>query len=227
MVSSVLIQRFLGISRTLFKMIRALSRLWIGLLTSSSDSASSEIRVPIILQSESGTMGRGSPSHREVQSRCDHTYGDWFGRPTVYRPLPRELQPRLPERRKRLGGVLLIFRKDLLVQRVHCEVPNVYAADIKNERTCRITGVYAPKSKSGNWEALSGLTAESCIVLGDFSIDLECRKDETLANELLGWAEARALTSMTADRPASVRSERTIGYALARRILSTLQLCAD
>jgi hypothetical protein len=70
------------------------------------------------------------------------------------------------------GGVLLIFKVSLPVVRVKCDIPNVCIADIKCELPVRIIGVYAPKSKTWNWNDLSQYITDQCCIFGDFNLDL-------------------------------------------------------
>jgi hypothetical protein len=125
------------------------------------------------------------------------------------------------------GGVLLIFKVSLPVVRVKCDIPSVCIADIKCELPVRIIGVYAPKSKTWNWNDLSQYITDQCCIFGDFNLDLvqQCNKKEV--NELLHWSDSLALNTTIPSYPTSLRSDRTIDYTFNRGISLTLQTCDD
>jgi len=52
-----------------------------------------------------------------------------------------------------------------------------------------------------------------CVVVGDFNIDVS--KDGSKANSLLEWADANFLAPYIPDTPTSLRSNRTVDYALS------------
>ena len=124
-------------------------------------------------------------------------------------------------------GVLMLFKPSISVKRVKCDTPNVCIVDVQLESTVRLFGIYAPKSKSWHWDNLSYLVKGDCVMFGDFNIDLECKKDEKCAKELEEWLESLALTPTVPDSPTSLRSDRTIDYALARGISLRIQVLPD
>ncbi len=125
------------------------------------------------------------------------------------------------------GGVLMLFKSSLIVTRVKCDTPNVCIVDVKLERTIRLLGIYAPKSKTWSWDTLSKYINDSCSLFGDFNIDLESKKDERAANDLVKWSEVRALVPVLPEASTSLRSERIIDYAFTRGTPLTLQTCVD
>jgi hypothetical protein len=111
------------------------------------------------------------------------------------------------------GGILVFVRMDIVVSRVKCSIPNVCAVDIHLEQPIRIIAIYAPESKSWKWDELSCLTTSKCIVMGDFNVDLE--KDGDKAELLLQWMDGLNLIPTVPDTNTSLRSDRTIDYALS------------
>ena len=93
--------------------------------------------------------------------------------------------------------------------------------DLHLEESIRIVALYAPTSKSWKWSDLSSFTSTRCIVMGDFNVDLE--KDGDKADSLLEWMDSRALGPCVPDKNTSLRSDRTIDYALAAGIEVTIQ----
>ena len=49
-------------------------------------------------------------------------------------------------------------------------------------------GVYAPDSRSWNWQNLSTFVSDNCVIFGDFNVDLE--QDGNKAESLLDWADS-------------------------------------
>ena len=111
------------------------------------------------------------------------------------------------------GGVLVLTREDLQVTRVGCKLPNVCVFDVVGDDTLRVVGVYAPESKSWNWEDLSSWISTKCVVVGDFNIDII--QDGAKATNFLAWADDNFLAPFTPGSPTSLRSDRVIDYALA------------
>jgi len=125
------------------------------------------------------------------------------------------------------GGVLIVVRPGICCSRIKCDIPNICVVDIKLEETVRILGVYAPKSKTWKWDDLSQFSSNSCCILGDFNIDLDDRKDEKAAKDLLQWSDSLGLTPVIPSVSTSLRSERTIDYAFSCGVPLTLQVCED
>jgi hypothetical protein len=109
------------------------------------------------------------------------------------------------------GGVLILVKKDYLVSRIDCCIPNVCIVDIKGCENVRIFGVYAPTSRSWNWQDLSPLLNKKCVIFGDFNVDLF--KDAQKSEVLLEWADSQFLAPILPDSATSLRSDRTIDYA--------------
>jgi len=113
----------------------------------------------------------------------------------------------------RNGGVLVLVRNEIQVKRVDCSIPNVCIVDVNLEDDVRIMGVYAPDSRSWNWQNLSTFVSDNCVIFGDFNVDLE--QDGNKAESLLDWADSLNLSPFVPDCPTSLRSDRTIDYALS------------
>lgn len=116
------------------------------------------------------------------------------------------------------GGVLLLVKKGISATRVKCEIPNVVSVDIKFERTVRISGVYAPTSKTWKWNDLTSLITENYVMLGDFNIDLHQRSDVRAAEDLMNWMDSVRIGPVLPDENTSLRSNRTIDYALSKGV---------
>ncbi|CAF4977014.1 unnamed protein product, partial [Rotaria socialis] len=113
----------------------------------------------------------------------------------------------------KFGGVLVMVRNFMQVKRVECSLPNVCVVDVKSEEEIRIVGVYASESRSWNWQQISPLLSENCVIYGDFNVDLE--QDGSKAVGLLNWADSYFLAPFTPDNPTSLRSNRVIDYAFS------------
>ena len=119
------------------------------------------------------------------------------------------------------GGILIFVRNGIVTSRVPCALPNVCALDLQLEEPLRIVALYAPASKSWQWSDLSSLTTSRCVLLGDFNVDLE--KDEEKATHLLEFMDSCALAPFIPDTNTSLRSERTIDFALTRGVDISVQ----
>jgi hypothetical protein len=119
------------------------------------------------------------------------------------------------------GGVIILIRQNIPVSRVSCSLPNVCIIDIHLDLPCRLIGIYAPASKSWSWDGLSSFTTASCVIMGDFNVDLE--KDGDRADSLLNWADGCGLAPFILNSHTSLRSDRTIDYLLAKGIESSVQ----
>jgi hypothetical protein len=75
-------------------------------------------------------------------------------------------------------------------------------------------GLYAPESRTWKWDDVSHFITSKCAIFGDFNVDLN--KDNTKAEALLAWADTHFLAPFTPDAPTSLRSNRTIDFALCR-----------
>ena len=111
------------------------------------------------------------------------------------------------------GGVVVLVRKDVKVQRVECDVPNVCIIDVLAEQSLRIMGIYAPESKSWRWDDLSPFISSNCFLFGDFNVDFD--KDKTKAELLLNWADELSLSPFLPEKSTSLRSERIIDFVLS------------
>ena len=115
----------------------------------------------------------------------------------------------------------MLIRNNIHASRVSCPLANVCVIDLHLEEPIRIVALYAPASKSWKWPDLTSLTSTRCVVMGDFNVDLE--KDGDKADSLLEWMDSRALGPCVPDKNTSLRSDRTIDYALAAGIDVTIQ----
>jgi hypothetical protein len=108
------------------------------------------------------------------------------------------------------GGVLMLFKANLSVVRVKCETQNICVVDVKLEQTLRLIGIYAPKSKTWNWDSLTSYITDNCSLLGDFDIDLDDKTDEKSAKDLIDWADSMLMVPIRTSIPTSLRSNRII-----------------
>ncbi|CAF1133840.1 unnamed protein product [Didymodactylos carnosus] len=109
------------------------------------------------------------------------------------------------------GDVLMVFRPGFSVKRVPCRIPNVCVVDLLTDLSIRVIGIYAPESKTWEWNELSPFITPSCVLFGDFNIDIE--KDGEKSRILLDWADMCFLAPIRPDTDTSLRSEHTIDYA--------------
>jgi hypothetical protein len=119
------------------------------------------------------------------------------------------------------GGILVRICNNIHASRVSCPLAYVRVIDLHFEESIRIVALYAPASKSWEWPDLSSFTSTRCVVMGDFNVDLEKGGDK--ADSLLEWMDSRALGPYVPDKNTSLRSNRTIDYALAAGIDVTIQ----
>ena len=76
------------------------------------------------------------------------------------------------------GGVLILVRNSLKTARIVCPLPNVCVVEtIADEVKIRLVAIYAPESRSWNWEDISEYVSDKCVIFGDFNVDL--RNDST------------------------------------------------
>ncbi|CAF5008615.1 unnamed protein product, partial [Rotaria sp. Silwood1] len=88
-----------------------------------------------------------------------------------------------------------------------------------------LVAIYAPASKSWEWVNLSSFITNRCIITGDFNIDIE--KDGDKAERLLEWMDTCSLGPFVPDSNTSLRSDRTIDYALAAGMNLSIQTSED
>ncbi|CAF4035626.1 unnamed protein product, partial [Adineta steineri] len=119
------------------------------------------------------------------------------------------------------GGVLMLVKNFIKVSRIECKLPNVCVVDVKGVEVVRLLGVYAPTSKSWNWQDLSPYVTKKCIIYGDFNVDF-CQ-DIQKAESLLSWADEHFLAPFLTGMPTSLRSDREVDYAFASNINITIQ----
>ncbi|CAF4567027.1 unnamed protein product, partial [Didymodactylos carnosus] len=124
------------------------------------------------------------------------------------------------------GGVIALIRSGLPISRVPCVLPNIVVFDMHLNETVRIIAMYAPESKSWNWMDLSSLITTRCVVMGDFNVDLDDPKDKISADNLLTWMDSCMLDAFVPGMPTSLRSDRTIDYAVANGLDVTIQVLA-
>jgi hypothetical protein len=121
------------------------------------------------------------------------------------------------------GGVLMLFRSNIPINRVKCDISNICVVDVQLETTVRLIGVYAPKSKTWDWNNLTHYITDYCSLFGDFNIDLNCQTDEKVAKDLLDWSNSLSLAPIIPETHTSLRSDRTIDYAFTRGIPLAVQ----
>lgn len=119
------------------------------------------------------------------------------------------------------GGVLVMVRFGIQVNRVPCDLPNVCVVDLLGQEPSRVVGVYAPESRSWNWDDLSPFISENCVALGDWNTDLD--RDAAKAERLLAWADGHSLAPFVPDSATSLRSNRVIDYALSNNSVVEIQ----
>ena len=101
------------------------------------------------------------------------------------------------------GGVLIALRSTFVCERIACDVPKVCVVEVQMDQKVRIVGVYAPRSRTWKWEALSRFVSSSCCVVGDFNIDLEDGRDEREAATMCEGMNALLLVPV---RPSTATS---------------------
>ncbi|CAF2938761.1 unnamed protein product [Rotaria sp. Silwood2] len=119
------------------------------------------------------------------------------------------------------GGVLVLIRKDIHVTRVSCSLPNICVIDIFLSEIIRLIAIYAPASKTWNWTDLTTVITNRCMIMGDFNIDIE--RDGDKADRLLEWLDSCSLRPVVPDSYTSLRSDRTIDYAVTNGVDLTMQ----
>ena len=97
--------------------------------------------------------------------------------------------------------------------------PNII--DLVLEQTIRLVALYAPESKTWKWNDLSPFVSSCCLFMGDFNVDLE--SDGEKADRLLEWTDSCSLGPVVPESNTSLRSERTIDYAVAAGVELTMQ----
>lgn len=125
------------------------------------------------------------------------------------------------------GGVLMLVKNIIPVTRIKCDNPNICVIDLKLDQPCRLMGVYAPSSKSWDWDVLSRFIIDNSCLFGDFNVDLEAKDDEKSAEKLIEWSTRNMLTPILPDSFTSLRSLRTIDYVFARGSPTTIQVCNE
>ena len=121
----------------------------------------------------------------------------------------------------RNGGVLVLVGNDLCVKRVTCNLPNVCVVDVKGDEDFRLLGVYAPDSKSWEWDYLSPFLSSGSIIFGDFNVDT--MQDGSKADALLHWAGEHFLAHAIPNSSTSLRSSKVIDYAFMSGLNITIQ----
>ena len=121
----------------------------------------------------------------------------------------------------RNGDVLILLRYGLQVFKCSCKIPNICIIDLYLKEQVRIFGLYASQSKSWDWSDVNPFILSNCVVLGDYNVDLG--EDQAKGGNLLTWADSYLLVPILPDGLTSLRSWRTIDYALFTGVYFTLQ----
>ncbi|CAF1327431.1 unnamed protein product, partial [Didymodactylos carnosus] len=119
------------------------------------------------------------------------------------------------------GGVLILVRDRIRVSRILCVLSNICVLDIHMNEVVRLIGMYAPASKTWDWDDLSPFTSNTCMLMGDFNVDLD--QDGEKAERLLEWADSRSLSAITPGCSTSLRSDREIDYAIVAGVQIDVQ----
>lgn len=93
------------------------------------------------------------------------------------------------------GGVLMLLKNSLSVTIVKCDIPNVCVVNVKVERNIRLIRMYAPRSKSSDWNVLSQFITDGCCLAGDFNVDIHSAADEAMAENLMTRSDSLLLTT--------------------------------
>ena len=117
--------------------------------------------------------------------------------------------------------VLVLTRKDIIVTRVTCSLPNVCVIDIFLSESIRMIAIYAPASKTWNWTDLTPFITSRCMIMGDFNVDIEPDGDK--ADRLLEWMDSGSLWPVVPDTNTSLRSDRIIDYAVTINVDLSIQ----
>jgi hypothetical protein len=125
------------------------------------------------------------------------------------------------------GGVMTLIRTHIPVSRIRCDFPNLCVVDVKLEKSIRLINMYAPKSKSWEWDCLSQFITNDCCLIGDFNIDITKNKDESNTSKLLHWSESMLLVPIVPVDSTSLRSDRIIDFAFVKGLEMTIQTCTD
>ena len=119
-------------------------------------------------------------------------------------------------------GILILVRNSLKTVRIVCPLPNVCVVEtIVDEVKITFVSIYAPESRSWNWEDISEYVSDKFVIFGDFNVDL--RNDSTKAESLLEWADTYFLAPYVPEASTSLRSNRIIDYALSRGFCVDIQ----
>ncbi|CAF3843917.1 unnamed protein product, partial [Rotaria sordida] len=111
---------------------------------------------------------------------------------------------KIKEGENKNGGVIMLIKEGISISRVPCKLSNVCVVDVKGEEEFRLTGVYAPDSKSWSWDDLSDFLSKKYIIYGDFNVDI--MQDRKIAEILLQWADEQFLAQALPNSPTSLRS---------------------
>ena len=119
------------------------------------------------------------------------------------------------------GGVLVLTRKDIIVTRVTCSLPNVCVIDIPLSEPIRMIAIYAPVNKTWSWTDLRPFITSRCMIMGDFNVDIE--RDGDKADRLLEWMDSGSLRPVVHDANTSLLSDRIIDYAVTTNVDLSIQ----
>ncbi|CAF1246698.1 unnamed protein product [Rotaria sordida] len=129
---------------------------------------------------------------------------------------------KIKEGENKNGGVIMLIKEGISISRVPCKLSNVCVVDVKGEEEFRLTGVYAPDSKSWSWDDLSDFLSKKYIIYGDFNVDI--MQDRKIAEILLQWADEQFLAQALPNSPTSLRSDSVIDYTFVRVLNLDIQV---
>ncbi|CAF3493096.1 unnamed protein product [Rotaria socialis] len=101
------------------------------------------------------------------------------------------------------GDILAMIQTDIRVVRLDCSLPNICILDLQWEQIIRLLAIYVD---------LSPFITNHCMIMRDFNIDIE--QDGDLADNFLEWMDSCNLEPAVLDSNMSLRSSRTIDYAI-------------
>lgn len=112
-----------------------------------------------------------------------------------------------------------MVKADIPILQIDCDLPNACIIDVATEVTTRFFEVYAPDSKSWNWDQLSPFVSENSVIYGDFNVNpLE---NKVKADTLLSWSDFLNLGPFyPSELSPSPSSRRTLGTSTHWKVFS-------